>query len=57
LELPGAAAAEIPRDIRLQIVSPGAQPPEGEGWLHEINHDGHRLLASARPKTLSFWNC
>jgi ATP-dependent DNA ligase len=31
----------------LQIVSPSAQPPEGEGWLHEVKHDGHRLLASA----------
>jgi hypothetical protein len=45
-ELPRAAAlAEIPRQIRLQIVSPGAEPPEGDGWLHEIKHDGHRLLA------------
>jgi len=22
-----------------------AAPPEGEGWLHEIKHDGHPLLA------------
>jgi bifunctional non-homologous end joining protein LigD len=45
-ELPRAAAlSEIPRQIRLQIVSPGAEPPEGDGWLHEIKHDGHRLLA------------
>ena len=22
-----------------------AQPPEGDGWLHEIKHDGHRLVA------------
>jgi len=20
-------------------------PPDGEGWLHEIKHDGHRLIA------------
>jgi bifunctional non-homologous end joining protein LigD len=45
-ELPHTAAlAEIPRQVRLQIVSPGAEPPEGDGWLHEIKHDGHRLLA------------
>ena len=33
-------ATELP-----QIVSPAAAPPEGEGWLHEIKHDGHRLVA------------
>jgi len=35
----------VPRESRLQIVSPCAEPPEGDGWLHEIKHDGHRLLA------------
>lgn len=44
--LPGAAVpAEITRPIRLQIVSPSSAPPEGDGWLHEVKHDGHRLLA------------
>jgi bifunctional non-homologous end joining protein LigD len=43
--LPRAAvAAELPRQVRPQIVSPGAEPPVGDGWLHEIKHDGHRLL-------------
>jgi len=42
---PGAVAAKAPADIRLQIVSPCASPPEGDGWLHEIKHDGHRLVA------------
>jgi bifunctional non-homologous end joining protein LigD len=40
-----AVPAEIQRDIRLQIVSPSTEPPDGDGWLHEIKHDGHRLLA------------
>ena len=35
----------MPADIRLQIVSPCIRPPDGEGWLHEIKHDGHRLVA------------
>jgi ATP-dependent DNA ligase len=26
-------------------VTPNPTPPDGEGWLHEIKHDGHRLLA------------
>jgi len=51
--LPRAATvAEIPRDVRLQIVSPGAEPPVGDGWLHEIKHDGHRMLAIVAGDTL-----
>jgi bifunctional non-homologous end joining protein LigD len=42
---PAAMRAEIPHPLRPQIVSSGAEPPEGEGWLHEVKHDGHRLLA------------
>ena len=40
-----AVLAEIPRDVRFQIVPGCAEPPSGDGWLHEIKHDGHRLLA------------
>jgi ATP-dependent DNA ligase len=40
-----AVPAEIQRPLPFQIVSPSAQPPDGEGWLHEVKHDGHRLLA------------
>ena len=32
----GAVPASLPADIRLQIVSPCARPPDGDGWLHEI---------------------
>jgi ATP-dependent DNA ligase len=43
--LPAAAVpADLPRDVRLQIVTPRAEPPDGGGWLHEIKHDGHRLV-------------
>jgi bifunctional non-homologous end joining protein LigD len=42
---PGAVPAEVPRDVRLQIVTPCKRPPVGDGWLHEIKHDGHRLVA------------
>ena len=40
-----AVPGQVSRDIRLQIVSSCAAPPEGDAWLHEIEHDGHRLLA------------
>jgi bifunctional non-homologous end joining protein LigD len=44
--LPQAAApAELPREVRVQIVATGAEPPAGHGWLHELKHDGHRLVA------------
>src|SRR5438067_11638893 len=42
---PGAVPASMPRDVRLQIVTPCKKPPEGDGCLHEIKHDGHRLVA------------
>jgi len=53
ITLPAAAiTARVPADVRLQIVSPSARPPNGNGWLHEIKHNGHRLIAmmtEARP--------
>jgi hypothetical protein len=30
---PEAVPAEIPRTVHLQIVSPSAEPPAGDGWL------------------------
>jgi hypothetical protein len=48
-ELPRAAVAvEVPRHVRLQIVSPAAEPPVGDGWLH-------RAADPAALKTSSFW--
>ena len=43
--LTGAVPSSIPADVRLQIVTPCKRPPAGDGWLHEIKHDGHRLVA------------
>src|SRR5437763_3482723 len=46
ISLPSSAVpANLPSDIRLQIVSACARPPDGDGWLHEVKHDGHRLVA------------
>src|SRR5262245_4095760 len=28
--------------IDFQLPSPSDAPPEGDGWLHEIKHDGYR---------------
>ena len=44
-----AIPADMPRDVRLQIVSTCPEIPDGDGWLHEIKHDGHRLVAIVTP--------
>jgi bifunctional non-homologous end joining protein LigD len=41
----GAVPADLPERVRLQALTPVAEPPDGKGWLHEIKHDGHRLVA------------
>src|SRR5438477_2774903 len=34
-----------PGTAQFEIVSTCKRPPAGDGWLHEIKHDGHRLVA------------
>src|SRR5215469_5872752 len=41
----GAIPADLPERIPLQVVTSTTEPPDGKGWLHEIKHDGHRLVA------------
>ena len=31
------------------LPSPGEQPPTGPDWVHEIKHDGYRLMARRDP--------
>src|ERR1044071_617348 len=50
--LSAANPADLPRDVRLQIVSTCPEIPAGGAWLHEIKHDGHRLLAIVGPDRL-----
>lgn len=40
----GARKGRLPADPRPQLATPAAAPPEGEAWLHEVKHDGYRLL-------------
>jgi bifunctional non-homologous end joining protein LigD len=40
-----AIPADLPQRLRLQLASPASKPPDGEGWLHEVKYDGHRLAA------------
>jgi bifunctional non-homologous end joining protein LigD len=41
----GAIPADLPQRLRLQLASSSPAPPDGDGWLHEVKHDGHRLVA------------
>ena len=49
---PAAIPADLPGEVRLQIVSSCAEPPVRGGWLHEVKHDGHRLVAIAAGERL-----
>jgi hypothetical protein len=49
----GVIPAELPQRGPLQIVAPIPAPPDGEGWLHEVKHDGHRLLVDGTVRLLS----
>jgi bifunctional non-homologous end joining protein LigD len=33
-----------------------AHPPAGPGWLHEMRHDGYRLLASKAADRVTLWS-
>jgi bifunctional non-homologous end joining protein LigD len=37
------SASWFPRFIAPQVPILSAEPPEGEGWIHEIKHDGFRI--------------
>ena len=37
--------AHSPGFIEPCLPSPGEQPPTGPSWVHEIKHDGYRLMA------------
>ena len=32
------------------------QPPAGDGWLHEIKHDGFRVLARKQGGQVKIWS-
>jgi bifunctional non-homologous end joining protein LigD len=45
IETPGARPAVLPKFIRPQLTTRGDRPPAGDRWLHELKHDGERMLA------------
>jgi bifunctional non-homologous end joining protein LigD len=41
----GAVRGALPRSQPLALALVVEGPPEGDGWLHEIKHDGYRIVA------------
>src|SRR5688572_28480308 len=39
-----APLSRLPKFIAPQVPILSAEPPEGDGWIHEIKHDGFRTL-------------
>jgi bifunctional non-homologous end joining protein LigD len=44
-DLQGAVRAPLPRTQPLALAMVVEAPPEGDEWLHEIKHDGYRIVA------------
>jgi bifunctional non-homologous end joining protein LigD len=45
----GTAMPVVLRFIEPCLPSPGDRPPSGSNWIHEIKHDGYRLMARRDP--------
>lgn len=52
--LPGARTADMPDFVAPQLASPRDDPPDGDGWLHEIKLDGYRTLARIENGSVRF---
>jgi bifunctional non-homologous end joining protein LigD len=55
--IPPARARRSPPAGFIQPCQPTlvARPPAGPGWLHEVKHDGYRLLASKDADRVRLW--
>jgi bifunctional non-homologous end joining protein LigD len=56
-----SATRELQRRLRAEkslkrfepcLPRPTAEPPSGPGWIHEIKHDGFRILAHRQGRTI-----
>ena len=55
--LPGARLGKISTETPVpQLAKLVEQPPDGDGWLHELKWDGYRLLATIRAGEVRLWS-
>ncbi len=38
------------------LATSAAEPPEGDGWLHEVKHDGYRIIAVVEGGRARLWS-
>jgi bifunctional non-homologous end joining protein LigD len=55
-KVPGARKAAFPKFIAPQLATLMKQPPQGEGWLHELKFDGYRMLCHWNEGKIQFWS-
>ncbi|MEQ9379267.1 MAG: hypothetical protein RJP95_00255, partial [Pirellulales bacterium] len=44
----------MPKTIKPQLATLVSEPPQGDGWLHELKFDGYRILARCDDKVRLF---
>jgi len=54
--VPGARKATFPRFVQPQLATLVDTPPSGDGWLHELKHDGYRILARLDGRRAELWS-
>ena len=53
--IPGVRKAPLPPFIAPQLATLVKEPPEGDGWLHELKFDGYRMLCHLERGKTRFW--
>src|SRR3982750_248620 len=45
----------LPRTLDPQLCTLAAEPPSGDGWIHELKYDGWRLVARKDGDDVRLW--
>jgi len=56
IEVPGARQAALPKFVQPELATLVERPPEGDSWLHELKHDGYRMLARLDHRRTQLWS-
>ena len=53
--LPGALRARGAGRLHPTLPAFLRRPPAGPGWLHEVKHDGYRIIACKKGERVTLW--